>query len=110
MSLKPKQDYLIPLMVGGGFPGGSDSKESTCSVGDLGLREFLCWENPLKEGLATDSNVSCLENPHGHGIPMEEPGRLHSMGSERIRDNRETKDSTESNSSSGWHTVLREHL
>ena len=44
-------------MVGGGFHGGSDSKESTCSVGDLGLREFLCWENPLKEGLATDSNV-----------------------------------------------------
>ena len=29
VSLKPKQDYLIPLIVGGGFPGGSDSKEST---------------------------------------------------------------------------------
>ena len=30
-----------------GFPGGSDSKESTCSVGDLGQ------EDPLEEGMAT---------------------------------------------------------
>ena len=24
---------------------------------------FLCWEDPLEEGMATQS--SCLENPHG---------------------------------------------
>ena len=46
-----------------GFPGGSDGKESVCSVGDLGLIPGLgrCPErghgNPLQ--------YSCLENPHG---------------------------------------------
>ena len=38
-------------MVIMGFPGGSDSKESTCNAGDLGsipaLGRFnLCWEDP----------------------------------------------------------------
>ena len=46
-----------------GFPGGSDSKESTCNVGDLGSIPGLgrCpgggHGNPLQ--------YSCLENPHG---------------------------------------------
>ena len=46
-----------------GFPGSSDSKESACSVGDLGLIPGLgrCpggrHDNPLQ--------YSCLENPHG---------------------------------------------
>ena len=46
-----------------GFPGGSDSKESACNVGDLGLipglGRFPGGEhgNPLQ--------YSCLENPHG---------------------------------------------
>ena len=29
------------------FPGGSDSKESICNVGDLGWS--LCWEDPLEK-------------------------------------------------------------
>ena len=46
-----------------GFPGGSDSKESSCNAGDLGLipglgRSPRGWhDNPLQ--------YSCLENPHG---------------------------------------------
>ena len=46
-----------------GFPGGSDSKESTSSAGDLssipGLGRFPGGghDNPLQ--------YSCLENPHG---------------------------------------------
>ena len=46
-----------------GFPGGSDSKEFTCNVGDLGsilgLGRSPGWGhgNPLQ--------YSCLENPHG---------------------------------------------
>ena len=39
------------------LPGGSDDKESTCNVGDLG------WEDPLEEGIATPLQYSCLENP-----------------------------------------------
>ena len=73
-----------------GFPGGSDSKESACNVGDLG------WEDPLEEGMATHPSI------HAWRIPMErgawgatvygvaksqtgEPGGLQSMGSQRVR-------------------------
>ena len=55
---------LPELVLGGrGFPGDSDSKESTCSVGDLGsipgLRRLSegGHDNPLQ--------YSCLENSHG---------------------------------------------
>ena len=27
--------------------------------------QFLGWEDPLKEGMATQLQYSCLENPHG---------------------------------------------
>ena len=46
-----------------GFPGGSDSKESTCNVRDMGSIPGLGRSsggghgNPLQH--------SCLENPHG---------------------------------------------
>ena len=58
------------------FPGGSDGKESTCSVGDLGLIPGLGrssgggYGNPLQ--------YSCLENSW-----TEEPGRLQSLGLQR---------------------------
>ena len=32
-------------------PGGSDGKEFTCNMGDLG------WKYPLEEGMATDSSI-----------------------------------------------------
>ena len=37
------------------LPGGSDSKESACKLGDLG--QFLGWEDPLEESMATHSSV-----------------------------------------------------
>ena len=44
-----------------GFPGGSDSKESTCK------RETrvwaLGWEDPLEEGMATQSSIPAWESP-----------------------------------------------
>ena len=52
----------VPFM---GFLGGSDSKESTCIVGDLGL--IPGWEEPLEEGMATHSSNSCLENSMDRG-------------------------------------------
>ena len=56
-----------------GFPSGSAGKESTCSVGNLG------WEDPLEEVMATHSSILAWR------IPMnEEPGRLKSMGSQRV--------------------------
>ena len=60
-SLFPISQTLIKHM---GFPGGSDGKNSTCNVGDLGsipgLGRFpgVGHGNPLQ--------YSCLEKPHGH--------------------------------------------
>ena len=38
-----------------GFPGGSDGKETACTVRDLG--SILGWEDPLEEGMATHSSI-----------------------------------------------------
>ena len=46
-----------------GFPGGSDSKESTCNVGDLGSIPGL-GRSP-GGGPGNLLQYSCLENPHG---------------------------------------------
>ena len=45
------------------FPGGSDGKESACSVGDLGSVPGL-GRSP-GEGHGNPLQYSCLENPHG---------------------------------------------
>ena len=42
-----------------GSPGGSDSKESACKVGDLG------WGDSQGGGHGNPLQYSCLENPHG---------------------------------------------
>ena len=41
--------------------GGSDGKESACSVGDLG--QSLGWKNPLEEGIATHSSILAWRLP-----------------------------------------------
>ena len=45
------------------FPGGSDSKESTCNAGDLGL--IPKFRRSLGKGHGNPLQYSCLENPHG---------------------------------------------
>ena len=62
------------------FPGGSDGKESTCNVGDLGSIPGL--ERPLEEGMATHSSILAWRIQR-----TEEPGRLQSMGSQNVRHN-----------------------
>ena len=47
----------------GGFPGGSDGKESACNVGDLGL--IPVFGRSPGEGCGTPLQYSCLENPRG---------------------------------------------
>jgi len=60
-----------------GFPDGSDSKESACNAGDLGLIP--------RSGRSTgegNANHSCIL---AWRIPWtEEPGRLQSMESQRV--------------------------
>ena len=48
-----------------GFPGGSDSKESACNVGDLGL--ILGFGRSPGEGQVNPFQYSCLENPMDRG-------------------------------------------
>ena len=47
----------------GGFPGGSDGKESTCNAGDPGSIP-RSGRSP-GEGSRNPLQYSCLENPHG---------------------------------------------
>ena len=44
-----------------GFPGGSDSKESACSTGDLS--SIPGQEDPLEKGVAAHSNIPAWEIP-----------------------------------------------
>ena len=54
---------MLPTPVFLGFPGGSDSKESTCNVGDLGSIPGLGRSPAGRHG--NPLQYSCLENPHG---------------------------------------------
>ena len=60
------------------FPGGSDGKESACSVGDLGL--IPGSGNSEKKGMATHSSIFAWRIPW-----TEEPGGLQSMRFQRVR-------------------------
>ena len=56
---------------------GSDGKESACRTGDWVL--CLVWEDPLQRGMATQYSISAWRIPW-----TEEPGRLQSMGLQRV--------------------------
>ena len=73
------RENLNEMMFGKqGFPGGSDSKEYACNAGDLGL-------------IPTSGRFPGEENDYSFQcswlkIPWtEKPGRLQSMGSQRVR-------------------------
>ena len=59
------------------FLGGSDDKASAYNVGDLG--SSLTWEDLLEKEMATHSSSLAWKIPW-----TEEPGRLQSMGSQRV--------------------------
>ena len=61
-----------------GFPGGLDGKESACNARER-VRS-LSREDPLKKGMATHSSIVAWRIPW-----TEEPGRLQSLGSQRVR-------------------------
>ena len=68
-----------------GFPGGSVGKESTCNVGDAGdpgSVRSLGQEDPLEEGVATHSSILAWRIPW-----TEEPGKVQSLGSQRVEHN-----------------------
>ena len=61
-----------------GFLGGSDSKESACKAGDPGSIPGV--GNPLEKEVAIHSSSIAWKIPW-----TEQPGRLQSMGSQRVR-------------------------
>ena len=67
----------LPIPVLMGFPSGSDGKESACNAGDLGSIPGL-GRYP-GEGNGYAFKYSGLENSW-----TEEPGRLQSMGSQKV--------------------------
>ena len=73
-----------------GFSGGSDSKESTCGVGNLGSVPGLGRSSGGGHG--NPLQYSCLENPHGQRSLV---GSIQLMGLQRVRHSRVTKHSTE---------------
>ena len=74
------EDCLKPaLPLGLGFPFGSGGKESTCTVGVLGLIPGL-GRSPGE--IATHSSTLAWKIPR-----IEKPGRLQSMGSQRVGHN-----------------------
>ena len=69
--------FSLLVMYNSIFLGGSHGKESACNAGDLGSILGLGRSPGEENGSALW--YSCLENPK-----TEEPGGLHSMGSQRV--------------------------
>ena len=63
---------MFPIL-GWGFLGGSDGKESACNARDLGL--ITGWEDPLEKEMATHSSILAWRIPW-----TEKPSRLQFMG------------------------------
>ena len=63
------------------FPGGSEVKNPP-AVQEMQetLVQSLTWEDPMEEGMATHSNNLAWRIPW-----IEEPGRIQSIGSQRVR-------------------------
>ena len=59
---KPVTRYYYSIL---GFPSGSDGKESTCNVGDLG--SIPGWEDPLEKEMAIHSSNLAWRIPMDRG-------------------------------------------
>ena len=73
----------------GGFPNISAGKESTCNAGDTGnMGSIPGWGRSSEKVMATHSSILAWKTPWA-----EEPGRLQSKGSQRVRRDWATKHS-----------------
>ena len=75
------EGHIIPLTSTlKDFPGGLVGKESACSAGELG--SIPGSENSIEKGMATHFGILAWRFPW-----TEEPGRLQSMGLQRVGHN-----------------------
>ena len=78
--VRPRASYQVYFSIyeiGMGFPGGSVVKNLPVMQKTRG--RSLGWEDPLEEGMATHSSILAWKIPR-----TEEPGRLQSMGLQRV--------------------------
>ena len=71
---------MLNYIVIAGFPGRAEVKNPPANAGDSG--SILRSEDPLEKGMATLSSILAWKIPWS-----EEPGKLQSMGSQRVRHN-----------------------
>ena len=80
-SLSHVQIFCDPVDCSPGFPSGSVVKNMTANAGDSGDVSLISrWEDLLQKEMATHSSVLAWKIPW-----TGEPGRLQSMGSQRVR-------------------------
>ena len=75
------REDVVLILQRGYFPGGSAVKNPPAMQEPQEMQvRSLGWEDPLEEGMATQSSILARRIPW-----TEEPGRLQSMGSQRVR-------------------------
>ena len=79
------REYFCRLINNTSLTSGSAGKESACHAGDT--VESLGWGDPLEKDMTTYSSVLAWRIPW-----TEEPGRLQSMGSQRVGHDLATKE------------------
>ena len=70
--------FFTTLVTSLGFPGGSVVKNLPANSGVIRVWVCsMCWEDPLEKEISTHSSILAWEITW-----TEEPGRLHTMGSQ----------------------------
>ena len=76
--------YLYPYIYIYSFPGGTGAKDPVCQYRRQEMQvQSLGQEDPLEEDIATHSSIFAWRIPW-----TEEPVRLQSIGSQRVKHNR----------------------
>ena len=89
-------DAFATLTLTLGFPGGSEGKASACNAGDLGSIPGSV-EDPLEKEMAAHSSTLAWKTPW-----TEKPGRLQSMGSQRVGHDLEISPSLKKTRCEAW--------
>ena len=75
--MEPKKLLSSNVTFLGGFPGGSDGKQSACNSGGPG--SISQWENPLEKGMAAHSSILPWR------IPWTEEAAVHGVAKSQTR-------------------------
>ena len=102
-SLQHSGFWLKVISSALGFPRGWDGKESVCNAGDPAF--IPSWEDALEKGMATHSSILAWRSPW-----IQEPGRLQSMGSNRVAHDWVTLSLSSESFKPNFHKYVVKHL